>query len=188
MNKYNEYKGIITDLYIDYGLKVPINIFDLCKILNIKLISYSSLENEYRQIALKKSKDAFCSNKPGNFVIFFNDDINVVKSYGRIIYSIAHELKHIITQDVNDSNEEEHYANYFARYLICPICYLVAKKYPFDENIIMKEFNLSKQAAKNVINAYRSYFESSVGRCFKSDKKLLKQLLTEEEFEKVEFI
>lgn len=70
MNKYNEYKEIITDLYIDYDLKVSINIFDLCKKINIKLIPYSSLDRENRNNVYRISKDAFCFNKPGQFAIF----------------------------------------------------------------------------------------------------------------------
>lgn len=182
---YDEIAKTIIDVYQDYDINsLPLNLKDICNKLGVLLIPYSELDDENIEILLKRSKDAFYSpptikSKPQ---IYYND---LISSKGKIRYSIAHELKHYVCNDVDETNYGEDMAEYFGRYFLAPIPYLVAKRITSPIEII-SHCGLSQEAAsnaaKNVCNRMRVYDT----RIFDYEKPLINLLIGEDYFIKGE--
>lgn len=125
---YDEIVEVIIDIYIDYDIRsFPIDPKDVCRKLGVALVAYSEYDNEQRKLLEKKSQDGFfvrgSSDRPPT--IFYNDR---QESEGRVRFTIFHELKHYVCEDDNDNDNEDDLADYFAKYFMCPIPYLLFKK------------------------------------------------------------
>ena len=79
----------------------------------------------------------------------FYDD---TASKGRIRFSIAHEIKHVIFGEQNPTEEDERMANHFARFLLAPPC-LVKKYLEYGMDYVASRFGLSLEAAWNAYDA-----------------------------------
>lgn len=148
---YDQMAKLAISVLVDYGIKeFPISAIELCQKLGIKLVSYSELSIEGKNLALKKSKDGFsikdaaCRFTP---MIIYNDDSSISKN--RIRITVAHEIKHIINGDSAEDELEEDLANYFARYILCPIPYLIFENIssPLE---IAHAFRVSSEVARYV--------------------------------------
>lgn len=123
---YDEIAEVVIDIYIDYGIKsFPVDPKDVCRKLGVSLVAYSEYDDEQRLLLEKKSKDGFfvrgaCNLPP---TIFYNDR---QESEGRIRFTIFHELKHYVCEDDNDDKDD--LADYFSKYFMCPIPFLLLKK------------------------------------------------------------
>lgn len=96
-------------------------------------------------------EDAYFIKRGEQYVIFYNDDI---KTSGRKIWSIAHELGHIVLQHENQGETEEIEANTFASQLLLPQCVLkkiVHSGRNVDSAYLIKMFGLSKSASDSCI-------------------------------------
>lgn len=140
--------------------KLPVDVFDIIKKNNWKLITYSSLiENnisEYHNIM--ENNMGFAENFNGNtYVIFYDDRIN--EHFQR--FTLAHEIGHILLDHFKipiENREQE--ANMFAVRLLMPVCVLhecrvrsaveiselcnvslVSANYRYDRLIILEERN-----------------------------------------------
>lgn len=123
---YDEIAEVVMDIYIDYNIRLfPVDPKEICRKLGVALVAYSEFDEEQRKLLEKKSEDGFfirgCESVSPT--IFYND---LLRSEGRIRFTIFHELKHYVFEDEND--EEDDLADYFARYFMCPIPYLLLKK------------------------------------------------------------
>lgn len=174
MNKFsNEYEKIdrlVIDIYHDYNLtSFPINVFDLCKKMGIKLLKYSSFNEEYVNLLKKKSKDGFSFILPNGPIIFYND---YIESDERIRMTIAHEIKHIVCEDKKEDEKVERLANHFARFLLCPTPYLV--KFGIDDIFqIMDMFHISYKAARNASGAMLNRVSKFGNKIFNYEKSLV---------------
>lgn len=149
-NDYEKMDNLVISIYQDYGFSsFPIDVFELCKKLGIKLIEYSSFEDDIIKLLMSLSKDGFfiyLSNEP---VIIYND-INV--RIERIRMTIAHEIKHYLCEDTENDEKSEKTADHFARFLLCPTPYLIFKNIN-DVIEIKNTFQISYNAATNALNA-----------------------------------
>ncbi|QLI46243.1 ImmA/IrrE family metallo-endopeptidase [Bacillus pumilus] len=103
----------------------------------------------------------------GSYVIFYNDRI---ENKGRVRWTIAHEIGHFIlkhneitnktifnrnslTSDEYDVFEKE--ANCFARNLLAPQS-LMYELRPTNPNVVSDIFNISLEAAKNILDFFNN--------------------------------
>lgn len=148
----------------DYDLYTfPLDMFKIATdILNAKLVFYSSLN--YELLKFIKSKDPLdkgytiieqLSNGTKRYIIFLND----YNCSARQRYTLAHEIKHILCEDINFNEDEEILADYFAKVLLAPKCVVLENNYSTLEDI-MTHFGLSEEASINYLNAIsnRKYF------------------------------
>lgn len=123
---YDEVCKKIIDLYIDYSIRTfPLDVDELIKKMGYKLIKYSQCE-EKRELFMKKSQYAFIAEDENGFYteIFYNDDSN----YAPYVNGHKlHELGHGVLGDSDASKDD--LADYFSKYIRCPIPYLIYKKY-----------------------------------------------------------
>lgn len=175
---YDEIAKLVIEIYQDYGLNTfPIKALILCERMQILTVPYSLLNDELLKLSLKKSKDGYCFPlKYGPNTIFYNDNLDDVINAERIEFTILHEIKHIVCSESRDGNFENEMADYFAKYLKCPIPYLIVKGID-DPEEITKRFDVSWSVAnnvsKNVVNRHSKYKDS----IFSYEIPLLKTIL-----------
>ena len=157
-NRYDEIAKTVIDIYIDYNIKsFPIEPKDVCRKLGVAMIAYSEYNNEQRNLLKKKSKDGFFVKGSSDMppTIFYND---MQQSKGRVRFTIFHELKHYVCEDNNDN--EDDLADYFAKYFMCPIPYLLLKNIDTPQEI-MSYCETSQSVAynvqSNIINRRKKY-------------------------------
>ena len=162
---YAEIVQVVIDIYLDYGLKdFPINPFSLCKRMGIILLPYSEFTDEDRELLKKKSSDGFyvpiSSSSPPK--IYYNDNLYEVKSEGRMKATIFHEIKHIVMEDDEETQKNEDLADFFAKWMMCPIAYLIYKDIRSVDEIVAT-FGTSWQMASNA----NMYVASRMRKCGK---------------------
>ena len=144
---YEQMAQLAIEIYLDYGIsEFPIDEKKLCKKMGILLLPYTDFPKEILDI----SNDAFLipATKSHSPMILYNDKI---VSQGRQRFSIFHEIKHYANGDTNKFNRyDEDMADYFARYMMCPIPILIRREIN-DIATIMSNYNVSHDAAKNVL-------------------------------------
>lgn len=142
--EYEEICRVIIQIYIDYNLKeLPIDEKVVCKKLGVSLMPYSTFDLAGKELLKKKSKLGFFVTKNNEPIIYYNDDRD---SLGEIRFTIFHELKHFIFEDKDD--EKDDLADFFARFFMCPIPYLLFNKIDTIEKI-MEVCGTSRSAAEN---------------------------------------
>ncbi len=113
----------------------PVNLGAICRHYEIKTIPYSKFTLWDMVDPLAKKGDGFSLKFEEQYYIIFNDYVN---NLGRIRFTIAHEVGHILLGHVesitfyrnseidSNTNEEEAQANIFARDLLMPAAVLSA--------------------------------------------------------------
>lgn len=157
---YDDMAKLVIDIYTDYKIKeFPVNAHKTCQMLGINIVPYSAFSEEQTEILLKKSNEAFyVPMAKGKLpIIYYNDKVS---NKGRKRYSIFHELKHFVNDDKTESEYEEDMADYFSKYFMCPIPYLVYNNIT-DTNEIISKFDVSYEVScyvrQNVINRMRCW-------------------------------
>lgn len=155
-DKYDEMAKLAIDIYLDYNLTTfPIDPKELASRMGFEFIYYSDLNPETRELMYKFSEDGFnFPHKSGNSnvrTIYINDQI---ASSARKEVSLFHEIKHIVNYDCEIEDEEvnkenEDLAEYFGKYMKCPIPYLIYMRI-IDMTDIMSIFHASEEMASNV--------------------------------------
>ena len=84
--------------------------------------------------------------------IYYND---MRESVGAIRFTIFHEIKHYVFNEDVSNEEEDDLADFFARYFMCPIPYVIIKNIQ-SKNEIISGFGLSDSAASNVVSNIRN--------------------------------
>lgn len=150
-NRYEEIKRIVVDVFVKYQVNcVPINSIDIALKIGIKVIPYSSKNENTRKLLLKKSNDGFSVEETSNvWYIFYNDDMNC----GRVNHTIMHEIGHIVLDHTAESELAEKEINFFAKYALAPPI-LIHKLKLDNSNDIAKIFNISLQAADYAYSYY----------------------------------
>ena len=110
MNKKKIHKAILK-LDKNYNIaSFSSEHFSFLTELNIPCIPYSSLKEETRELSLKCSEYGFTFNRK----IFYNDSM----PEDEIIFTLAHELGHILLNHRNTMPEIEEEADYFAKCIL----------------------------------------------------------------------
>ena len=97
--RYEQIKEIVADMYEDLGYtEIPVNVFELCHKLNIKLVKYSSLTKEQKECAMQLSPDGFSlrNNRTMQYEIYYNSEMPAK----RITFTIMHEIAHIMLEHI----------------------------------------------------------------------------------------
>lgn len=161
-SKYDEMAKLVISIYLDYDIKTfPIDVEQVCRKMQIVLNPYSFYEREHEELLKKKSDSGFyveptVSNPAA---ILYNDNVNDVGSVGNIRRNIMHEVKHYVCEDTQE-NPDDDLADYFGKYFLAPIPYLIAKNIE-NINEIMATFGVDENMAsfirKNVKNRKAKY-------------------------------
>ena len=169
-NRYDELDIKALQILMDYSnAHFPLDLHYLCEKLRIKLIPYSSLPKgkleEINAIATNGELKDGCSillghPDPDGYIAYtyYNDNIKDVMIQERIWFTISHEIKHVVYNETNPTDEEETEASHFARMLLAPTCVLIVGKYDNQDDIINK-FKLPKSASNNALKAKNNRVE-----------------------------
>ena len=170
---YDVIAKTIIDIYIDYDIKTfPVNEKEVCHKLGIALIPYSKMPDDICETLIKLSDFGFFipGNKANSPTIYFND---INKTVGAQRFTIFHEIKHYVFEDKDDS--EDDLADYFARYMMCPIPYLVLKGTAGAGDIAV-QYDTSISAAHNVYSNIRNRVSKYGRKIFDYEVKLIEHL------------
>lgn len=155
---YDNIKKVIIDIYIDYNIhSFPIDEKELCRKMGVALIPYSAYGADGMELLIKRSEHGFfVKESPDNSpTIYYNDCYD---SVGAQRLTIFHELKHYVFED--EDEEDDDLADFFGRYLMCPIPYLLLKKID-TPNEIASYCGVSMTAAtnaySNIVNRRNTY-------------------------------
>ena len=152
---YDRMAQLVIDIYVDYNIRsFPVDEKEICRKLGLKLIPYSEYSEEQEALLRKRSMDAFFApaTRTTPPTVFYNDK---VESRGRLRYNIFHEVKHFVTGDKDDGEYNDNMADYFARYFMCPIPYLI--EYGIDNELtLISDHLISQEAARNTIKNVRN--------------------------------
>lgn len=176
--KYNDMAKLVSDIYIDYDIRTfPINVEEVCKKMQIVLLPYSYYEPEHRALLKKESTSSFyirpTTKNPA--MILYNDDIKKVGSLGNVRRNVMHEIKHYVCEDTQD-NPEDDLADYFGKYFLAPIPYLIVKGID-NLNDIMCTFGVDETMARSILNNVNNRKKKCGKKIFKYEIPLLKHLL-----------
>lgn len=144
--QYEYIKQAVLDMFVAYDIKcVPISAFEIAMKMGLTVIPYSALENEKKSAALRISKDGYSiETNDGEWIIFYNDEC---KSYGRINQTIMHEIAHYYLEHIQEGDEEEAEAKFFAKYALAPPPLIHQLIEYVNAEAIMQTFDLSYEAA-----------------------------------------
>ena len=150
--RYEQIKEIVADMYEDLGYtEIPVNVFELCHKLNIKLVKYSSLTKEQKECAMQLSPDGFSlrNNRTKQYEIYYNSEMPAK----RITFTIMHEIAHIMLEHIYHSYENEQEANFFTKAALVPLglIYRLQLKNPIE---VAQTFGISMECAQNVVDHY----------------------------------
>ena len=172
---YEDIVKVIIEIYRDYDIKdFPIDEKDICRRLGVALVPYSEFPKEARALLEKKSKHGFFvrGTKKNPPTIYYNDKF---EPYGAVRLTIFHELKHyVFDEDANDEDQDD-LADFFGRYFLCPIPYLIMKGID-TENDIISHCGVSMTAAGNVESTIRNRKQRYGYRIFEHEIPFLKHL------------
>ena len=142
---------------------------DIKKILipgeKIKIASYREYSNKVGEnvnnIRLDGTfDDAMVVRIKGIYLILYNDEI---QNSGKILWSLAHEIGHIVLKHNNQGPIEEAEAHAFASQLLLPQCLLKALfrgGKPITIPYLMNKFGLSEKAAISCLKLVKNKLES----------------------------
>ena len=152
-NRYDEIREEVANLIEDFGIEVyPFSIWRLLRKMGIRVVPYSLLEGSLRDEVERVWPDAFTFRPddfdPSRTIVFYNDS----KSRGRIRFTLAHELGHLVLGHPNsDDPQLEAEANFFANYFLAPAP-LVIRDSKKDVQTIMSDFVVSFGCARSVLD------------------------------------
>lgn len=128
-DEYEKIKKTVVDIYVDYNITgLPVYEKDICKKLKVSIMPYSLyMENDVNAVEILKKKSPygfFVKGAVGLSPTIYYNDINTTNEQQR--FNIFHEVKHYVFEDEDD--EKDDLADFFSRYFMCPVPYLMLKK------------------------------------------------------------
>lgn len=162
--RYEQIKRIVVNTFEAYEVRsVPISGFEIAKRMGISVIPYSALTPSKRALAVEFSDDGFSGYDNGEYRIAYNDTPS--KPYGRINFTLLHELGHVILGHTEGSDLADKEADFFAKFAQCPPV-LIHKLGLSDVGGIMRHFDISFGAACYALDYYHKWLKYS-GRYYK---------------------
>ena len=154
-SRYEEIKKIVVRLFEDNDVRsTPISGFEIATRMGINIIPYSAFTPSKRVLAMKFSDDGFSGYEDGEWRIAYNDD--PLRAYGRVNFTILHELGHIVLKHTEDSDLADTEADFFAKFAQCPPV-LIHKLELTDVGGIMRHFDISYGAACYALAYYHKW-------------------------------
>lgn len=131
----------------------------------VKIASYSEYSNKVGKNVNNISSngefdDAMVIPINGIYLVLYNDEI---QSSGRILWSLAHEIGHIVLKHEKQGDVEETEAHTFASQLLLPQCLLKALfkgGKPITIPYLMNRFGLSQSAAVSCLKLVKNKLEN----------------------------
>lgn len=162
---------LIADVYTRCNIKsFP---FDCKKVLQIYGFSckgYSTISDKQKAICLRVSNDACIFDN----VIYYNDR----KSHHRIVFTLMHELGHILLGHTKRGKKEEDEADLFASMILAPRIVIHNLHFKTADEI-HDYFDISISAANRIIIDYKEWFNNI---CHTTRKPSPEELLIQERF------
>ena len=177
--EYERMARLAINVIMDYGIcEFPVDMDKLIRKMGINLIPYSVYGRDSVEILLKRSKDGFYLPRSDEFeaTILYNDDLTI-NTKARIESTKGHEIKHILEGDLDD--EEDDLADYFSKYLRCPIPYAIHLKIRNELELISK-FGLSNEQAGIVIKNINTRKKAFGNKIFDYEAELIEYLKVNE--------
>ena len=170
--QYEEIKRTVIDTYSQYDIKcIPISAFELATKMGIKLVAYSTLNQKRKVAARKFSLDGYSAEmKDGTWIIYYNDEGN---NYERINRTIMHEIGHYALGHIEEGEQEEIEANFFAKYALAPPP-LVHSLQTVNVSTIKRTFDISWEAAYYAYKYYHNWLRCGQNEYTEYELKLLK--------------
>lgn len=167
--QYEEIKQTVMETFQEYDIRcIPINAFEMAIKMGISVIPYSALCDEKQEAARRISTDGYSVETADNeWIIYYND---ACKSFGRINQTMMHEIGHFVLGHVEEGDQEEAEANFFAKYALAPPPLIHNLKREITVQSIMEVFDLSYQAANNAYGYYKMWLQ--YGECDYTDYEL----------------
>ena len=154
-DKFDEMVLLAQSVLLDYNCYTfPINVYELANKIGLHLIPYSELPSQKRE-RLPNVKGTergltVSHSKNGNTVYctYYNDEFGEAACR----YTIAHEIKHVVSGDIDKSEgsfteADEHLANYFAKCLLAPQSIIITSGYQTTGEYI-EHFGMSYEASE----------------------------------------
>lgn len=162
--RYEQIKRIVVQMFEEHGVRsVPISGFEIDNRMGISVIPYSAFTPSKRELALAFSEDGFSGYENGEYRIAYNDDPS--KPYGRVNFTLLHELGHVVLGHTEGSELADKEADFFAKFAQCPPV-LIHKLELSDVGGIMSHFDISYGAASYALDYYHKWLKYG-GRFYK---------------------
>ena len=174
--EYDEIVKEIILIYIDYNIKsFPLDLEMICRLLGVSLVPYSECGPEAKDLLLKKTKKGFfVRGAAGRTPTIYYNDYEV--SVGEMRYTISHEIKHYVYDECDADNENDDLADYFARFFLCPIPYLIIKGI-LSPNDVVSHCKVTLTAAGNAASNISERMRWHGYKIFEYEVPLLKHLI-----------
>lgn len=156
--QYEEIKRTVIETFIEYDIKcTPISAFEMATKMGLTVISYTSLDDEKRNAALRISEDGYSAETNDNeWIIYYND---LCKNYGRINQTIMHEIGHYALGHIQEGEKEEAEAKFFAKYALAPPPLIHNLGCDVNPEVIMMAFDISHEAAQYAYSYYLNWLK-----------------------------
>ena len=156
--QYEEIKQVVVDTFLEYDIKcVPISGFEMAFKMGLVVVPYSVLSERKQKAARKISEDGFSIENPDNeWVIYYNDSC---KNYRRINQTIMHEIGHYAMGHIEEGEQEEAEAKFFAKYALAPPPLVHTILEAVTPESIMEVFDISYEAAGYAFQYYQTWLE-----------------------------
>lgn len=155
--RYELIKNEVAKVFIECNIvKIPITGFEIASKLGIAVVPYSAFCKETKNALINEDEDGFCIKRKGKYYIYYNDE----KIYGRINFTILHEIGHIVLDHTQHSKLAEAEANFFAKYAIAPP--VLVEKYSVGLtafNILLNIYELFDVTETSGYNCWKYYLK-----------------------------
>ena len=155
---YEVIKQAVADMFVDYDVKgVPLCSFEVATKMGMTGIPYSALDSAMLQMAVGYSVDGFSiETKEEEWIIYYNDED---KDYSRINQTIMHEIAHFVLGHIEEGEEEEAEAKFFAKYALAspPLIHNMKKEQTIEN--VMESFDIGYMAASYALQYYRKWIK-----------------------------
>lgn len=154
-DRFDEMVLLAQSVLLDYGCYTfPVNVYGLANKIGMSLIPYSTLAPRKRErlLGVQGTERGLTISEVSNgnvaYCTYYNDDYSEAARR----YTIAHEIKHIVSGDIEKSEDsftdkDECLANYFAKCLLAPQSIIITRGYRTKEEYV-EHFGISYDAAE----------------------------------------
>jgi hypothetical protein len=178
-NNYDRMAELVGEIYIDYNIhSFPIDEKEICRKMGVNLVPYGEFPPQERELLKKKSSSGFYVPPTDETppMIFYNNDIEEVGSIGNMRRNILHEVRHYVCEDNDEKAEDDDLADYFGKYFLAPVSYLIALKIS-NINQIMAVFEVDYEMAGFIEKNLRNRRKRYGNKIFEYEEPLLRHLL-----------